>query len=65
VTTDITVNPGYTVIGAAADVRLSSRLTAYARVSNAGDGKYDTVLGYPALPRAFTIGAHIRVGSRR
>lgn len=64
-TTDITVNPGYAVFGAGAELRMSSRLTAYARVSNAGDAEYETVLGYPALPRAFTIGARIRVGSTR
>jgi outer membrane receptor protein involved in Fe transport len=62
VTTDITVNPGYAVFGAGAEVRVSSRLTGYLRVSNAGDAQYETVLGYPALPRAFTIGARIRVG---
>ena len=65
VTTDITVNPGYAVFGAGAEVRASSRLTAYARVSNAGDAEYESVLGYPALPRAFTLGARIRVGSTR
>ncbi|HJU42949.1 MAG TPA: TonB-dependent receptor [Vicinamibacterales bacterium] len=65
VTTDITVNPGYAVFGGGADVRVSTRLTAYARVSNAGDAKYETVLGYPALPRAFAIGARIRVGASR
>jgi outer membrane cobalamin receptor len=62
VTTDITVNPGYAVIGFGADVRVSSRLSAYARVANAGDAVYETVLGYPAMPRAFTIGARIRFG---
>ena len=65
VTTDITVNPGYAVFGAAAEVRVSSRLTAYARVANAGDAVYENVLGYPALPRAFTAGARIRVGGAR
>jgi outer membrane cobalamin receptor len=62
VTTDITVNPGYTVIGAGADAHVSSRVTAFARVSNATDAEYDSALGYPGLPRAFTVGARVRVG---
>ncbi len=65
VTTDITVNPGYTVLGFGADVIVSNRLTAFARVSNAADTEYDSALGYPALPRAFTVGARVRVGGTR
>ena len=64
-TTDITVNPGYTVFGGGVDVEVVDRLTAYARVSNAADAAYETVLGYPALPRAFTIGARLRFGRAR
>jgi outer membrane cobalamin receptor len=63
-TTDITVNPGYAVIGFGAAVEVADRLTAYARVSNAAAAAYETVLGYPALPRAFTVGARIRLGAR-
>ena len=62
VTTDITVNPGYTVIGAGAEVNAARRVTVFARVSNAADREYESVLGYPGLPRAFTIGARVRVG---
>ena len=65
VTTDITVNPGYAVIGAGAEVRVSPRLTAYVRIANAGDATYETVIGYPALPRSFVMGARIRVGGTR
>ena len=65
VTTDITVNPGYAVFGAGAEVRAWSRLTAYLRIANAGNAEYETVLGYPALPRAVTIGARIRIGRAR
>jgi outer membrane cobalamin receptor len=64
-TTDITVNPGYAVIGFGADLNVSSRLTAFARVSNATGAEYDSALGYPGLPRAFTVGARVRVGWTR
>ncbi len=64
VTTDITVNPGYAVIGVGADMTAHDRLSVFMRVSNVGDAEYESVLGYPALPRAFTVGARVRLGSR-
>lgn len=64
-TTDITVNPGYAVIGLGAEVSVASRWTAFARVSNAAGAEYDSALGYPGLPRAFTVGARLRVGGTR
>ncbi len=64
ITTDITVNPGYTVIGAGADVAALERLSIFLRVNNLGDAEYENVLGYPALPRAFVAGARVRFGSR-
>lgn len=63
-TTDITVNPGYAVIGAGADIAAHDRLSLFIRVSNLGDAEYESVLGYPALPRAFVAGARVRLGSR-
>lgn len=64
VTTDITVNPGYAVVGAGVDVRAHARATVFVRVSNVGDADYQNVLGYPALPRAVVAGARLRVGGR-
>jgi outer membrane cobalamin receptor len=61
VTTDITVNPGYTVIGGGADVEAAKWVTVFARVTNAADAVYESVLGYPAMPRAFIIGARVRI----
>jgi outer membrane cobalamin receptor len=61
VTTDITVNPGYAVIGAGAEVEAARWATVYARVTNAAGRDYESVLGYPGLPRAFTIGARVRL----
>ena len=63
-TTDITVNPGYAVIGVGADVAAHDRVSLFIRVSNLGDAEYEHVLGYPALPRAFVAGARVRVGAR-
>jgi outer membrane receptor protein involved in Fe transport len=65
ITTDITVNPGYAVFGAGVDVAAHDRLTVFLRGSNIADAAYDSVLGYPALPRAFVFGARVRVGAAR
>ena len=63
-TTDITVNPGYAVIGAGVDVEVGDRATLFARVSNLGDEQYESVLGYPGLPRAVVAGMRFRFGLR-
>ena len=65
ITTDITVNPGYTVIGLGADVEAHQRVSVFLRVSNLADAEYEHVLGYPAMPRAFVAGARVRVGASR
>lgn len=61
VTTDITVNPGYAVIGGGAAFDAARWVTVFARVSNAADRDYQSVLGYPAQPRAFAVGARVRL----
>jgi outer membrane receptor protein involved in Fe transport len=63
-TTDITVNPGYTVAGLGVDVRAAAGLTLFARTDNVGDASYESVLGYPSLPRSFTAGARWEIGLR-
>jgi vitamin B12 transporter len=65
ITTDITFNPGYTVFGGGVDVRAHDRVTLFLRGSNIGDAAYDSVLGYPGLPRAFVAGARVRFGASR
>jgi vitamin B12 transporter len=65
ITTDITFNPGYTVFGAGIDVVAHERLTLFVRGSNVAGAEYDSVLGYPALPRAFVGGARVRFGASR
>ncbi len=63
-TTDITVNPGYVVAGLGVDWRFHDRLTAFVRGDNVGDREYESVLGYPGLPRAVVIGARFNVAMR-
>lgn len=65
VTTDITVNPGYAVFGAGVDVRAHRALTLFLRGDNLADASYESVLGYPALPRAVMAGARFSLGARQ
>jgi vitamin B12 transporter len=62
---DITVNPGYTVVWLGGEVRLSREVAAYVRVDNLGDAAYESVLGYPGLPRALTAGVRFNISARR
>lgn len=62
ITTDITVNPGYAVIGAAFDLRAHRAVTLFVRGDNLADASYESVLGYPALPRAIVAGARFHLG---
>ena len=63
-TTDITVNPGYAVMGLGADVRAHQALTVFVRIDNLADERYDSALGYPGLPRAVVVGARWNIGGR-
>ena len=64
-TTDITVNPGYTVMSLGLDVRAHELLTLYLRGENVADEVYESVLGYPAMPRSFVAGVRFHFGGRR
>jgi outer membrane cobalamin receptor len=64
-TTDITVNPGYVVAGLGFDYLLHDSLTLFIRGDNIGGEEYESVLGYPGLPRSFVVGARWRVGGRQ
>jgi vitamin B12 transporter len=59
---DITVNPGYTLLGLGADVRLRDELSLYLRIDNLADANYQSALGFPGLPRAVVVGGRFRVG---
>ena len=63
-TTDITVNPGYTVMGLGASVKAHDALTVFLRVDNLADREWDSALGYPGMPRAAVIGARFDIGVR-
>jgi vitamin B12 transporter len=62
---DITVNPGYTVVGIGGEYRLRDEAALFVRIDNLGDTEYQGALGYPGLPRAAVIGARFTVGGRR
>lgn len=63
-TTDITVNPGYLVVGLGAEARVRRSVTLFLRGDNVGDAAYDNALGYPGLPRALVVGARFNIGLR-
>jgi outer membrane receptor protein involved in Fe transport len=65
VTTDITVNPGYTVVGFGLDVRAHEKATVFFRADNIGDTEWESVLGYPGLPRAAYAGVRFNLGLGR
>ncbi len=65
ITTDITINPGYTVTGLGVDVRAAKQLTLYIRANNVTDTTYDSALGYPGLPRSIVAGAQFALGGGR
>ena len=59
---DITVNPGYTLVGAGGQFRVRPELTLFLRIDNLTDAVYDSALGYPGLPRAFVAGGRFGFG---
>ena len=63
-TTDVTVNPGYTVLGLGISVEAHDALSLFLRVDNLGDTEWDSALGYPGLPRAVVVGARVNVTAR-
>ena len=64
ITTDITVNPGYTVMGLGVSVQAHKDLSVFLRVDNLANEAWDSALGYPGLPRAVVVGARFNVSVR-
>jgi outer membrane cobalamin receptor len=62
---DITVNPGYTVSWLGGEVRVSRDVAAYLRIDNLTDAVYESVLGYPGLPRSVVAGVRFNVSARK
>jgi hypothetical protein len=65
ITTDITVNPGYTLAGLGLDFRATSEVTLFLRTNNLGDTAYESALGYPGSPRSLMLGARFNIRARR
>ncbi|MDP2322130.1 MAG: TonB-dependent receptor [Acidobacteriota bacterium] len=65
ITTDITVNPGYLVVSLGLDLRAHQLVTFYVRGENVADRAYESVLGYPAMPRTVMAGARFTFGAGR
>ena len=59
---DITVNPGYTVIGVGGQFRLDDDVTLFLRLDNLTDEVYESALGHPGMPRAFVVGTRFNIG---
>ena len=52
---DLTENPGFTRVDVRAAYRLSSAIRVLAAVENAGNAKYQEVLGFSSQPRRFRV----------
>jgi outer membrane cobalamin receptor len=59
---DITVNPGYRLLGLGGEVRVHDALTVFVRVDNVTNQTYESVLGFPGLPRTAVVGGRFRIG---
>ena len=59
---DITVNPGYVLLGLGGQFRVRNDLTLFVRVDNLTDEVYEGSLGYPGLPRAVVAGGRFDFG---
>jgi outer membrane cobalamin receptor len=54
--------PGYATLDLGGQLRLQRHLRLFARLTNAFDRAYEEAFGFPALGRAFTMGARIATG---
>ena len=62
---DITVNPAYTVSWLGGEVRREPRGRRLPADRQPAGAVYESVLGYPALPRSVVAGVRFNVGARR
>jgi outer membrane cobalamin receptor len=61
---DITVNPAYTLVWLGGEWRVHRDLSFFARIDNLTDAAYESVLGYPGLPRTVVGGVRFNIGAR-
>ena len=59
---DITVNPGYFLLGLGGQFRVRNDFTLVLRVENLTDEAYEGALGYPGLPRTVMAGGRFQLG---
>ena len=59
---DITVNSGYTIVSLGGQYRLNNELTLFLRADNLTDELYQSILGYPGLPRTLVVGGRFYLG---
>ena len=59
---DVTVNPGYTLVGLGAEVEAHEALTLFFRVDNLANEVYESALGYPGNPRSVVVGTRFTLG---
>ena len=59
---DITVNPGYVLLGLGGQFRVRNDFTLFLRIENLTDEAYEGALGYPGLPRAVMAGGRFELG---
>ena len=59
---DITVNPGYVLLGLGGQFRIRNDFTLFLRIENLTDEAYEGALGYPGLPRAVMAGGRFEIG---
>ena len=59
---DITVNPGYFLLGLGGQFRVRNDLTLFLRIENLTDEAHEGALGYPGLPRAVMAGGRFDFG---
>ncbi len=55
-------SPGFSVADAGAAIHLNRQADVVARVDNLFDRRYESVLGYPAPRRAFSVGVRLAAG---
>ena len=59
---DITVNPGYVLLGLGGQFRIRNDVTLFLRIENLTDEAHEGALGYPGLPRAVLAGGRFDFG---
>ena len=59
---DITLNPGYALVGLGVQYRIRRELTIFLRADNLTDETFENALGYVGLPQAFVGGGRFNFG---